>query len=194
MSVEIRVPQLPESVADATLVAWRKQPGQAVSRDENLADLETDKVVLEVPAPISGVLREIKVQTGTSVKSGELLALIEGRRRGCTRASTRHSARAGNHQSGRSACGRVCRRASGRERQRDAQDRPCGAPRDRGKQSRTRLDRRHSARRPHHQERCARGGGRAASGSNASASRAGRTGLPRSRVAFAPAAPSSGCR
>jgi len=77
MSVEIRVPQLPESVADATLVAWRKQPGQAVSRDENLADLETDKVVLEVPAPISGVLREIKVQGGTSVKSGELLAVID---------------------------------------------------------------------------------------------------------------------
>ncbi|MGA2860962.1 MAG: 2-oxoglutarate dehydrogenase complex dihydrolipoyllysine-residue succinyltransferase [Steroidobacteraceae bacterium] len=77
MSVEIRVPQLPESVSDATLVAWRKQAGQPVSRDENLADLETDKVVLEVPAPISGVLREIKVQTGTSVKSGELLAVIE---------------------------------------------------------------------------------------------------------------------
>src|SRR6202041_253676 len=77
MSVEIRVPQLPESVADATLVAWRKQPGQAVSRDENLADLETDKGVLEVPAPISGVLREIKGQGGTSVKSGELLAVID---------------------------------------------------------------------------------------------------------------------
>ena len=77
MSVEIRVPQLPESVSDATLVAWRKQAGQPVSRDENLADLETDKVVLEVPAPISGVLREIKVQTGASVKSGELLAVIE---------------------------------------------------------------------------------------------------------------------
>jgi len=77
VSVEIRVPQLPESVSDATLVAWRKQAGQPVSRDENLADLETDKVVLEVPAPISGVLREIKVQTGTSVKSGELLAVIE---------------------------------------------------------------------------------------------------------------------
>jgi 2-oxoglutarate dehydrogenase E2 component (dihydrolipoamide succinyltransferase) len=77
MSVEIRVPQLPESVADATLVAWRKQPGERVSRDENLADLETDKVVLEVPAPISGVLREIKVAAGTSVRSGELLAVID---------------------------------------------------------------------------------------------------------------------
>jgi 2-oxoglutarate dehydrogenase E2 component (dihydrolipoamide succinyltransferase) len=77
MSVEIRVPQLPESVADATLVAWRKEAGQSVSRDENLADLETDKVVLEVPAPISGVLRELKVATGATVKSGELLAVIE---------------------------------------------------------------------------------------------------------------------
>ena len=76
MSVEIRVPQLPESVADATLVAWRKQPGEAVSRDENLADLETDKVVLEVPSPVAGVLQEIHVQPGTSVKSGELLAVI----------------------------------------------------------------------------------------------------------------------
>jgi biotin carboxyl carrier protein len=62
MTVEIRVPQLPESVADATLVAWRKQPGEAVSRDENLADLETDKVVLEVPAPVAGVLQEIRVR------------------------------------------------------------------------------------------------------------------------------------
>jgi 2-oxoglutarate dehydrogenase E2 component (dihydrolipoamide succinyltransferase) len=77
MSVEIRVPQLPESVADATLVGWRKQPGEAVSRDENLADLETDKVVLEVPAPANGVLREIAVQSGTTVKSGDLLAVIE---------------------------------------------------------------------------------------------------------------------
>jgi 2-oxoglutarate dehydrogenase E2 component (dihydrolipoamide succinyltransferase) len=77
MSVQILVPQLPESVADATLVGWRKEVGQAVSRDENLADLETDKVVLEVPAPVAGVLREIKVQSGTTVKSGELLAVIE---------------------------------------------------------------------------------------------------------------------
>jgi 2-oxoglutarate dehydrogenase E2 component (dihydrolipoamide succinyltransferase) len=77
MSVQILVPQLPESVADATLVGWRKEAGQAVSRDENLADLETDKVVLEVPAPVSGVLREIKVKSGATVKSGELLAVID---------------------------------------------------------------------------------------------------------------------
>ncbi|HTL91353.1 MAG TPA: 2-oxoglutarate dehydrogenase complex dihydrolipoyllysine-residue succinyltransferase [Steroidobacteraceae bacterium] len=74
---EIKVPQLPESITDATLVAWHKKPGDAVKRDENLADLETDKVVLEVPAPANGVLREVKVQTGTVVKAGQLLALFE---------------------------------------------------------------------------------------------------------------------
>ena len=77
MSIEIRVPQLPESVADATLVAWRKQVGERVSRDENLADLETDKVVLEVPAPGGGVLKEFKVQAGTVVRSGDLLAIFD---------------------------------------------------------------------------------------------------------------------
>ena len=77
MTTEIRVPQLPESIADATLVAWHKQPGDAIRRDENLADLETDKVVLEVPAPTNGVVREIKVQSGTVVTSGQVLAVIE---------------------------------------------------------------------------------------------------------------------
>jgi 2-oxoglutarate dehydrogenase E2 component (dihydrolipoamide succinyltransferase) len=77
MTMEIRVPQLPESVADATLVAWRKQPGESVSRDENLADLETDKVVLEVPAPAAGVIKEYKVAQGATVKSGDLLAIFE---------------------------------------------------------------------------------------------------------------------
>jgi 2-oxoglutarate dehydrogenase E2 component (dihydrolipoamide succinyltransferase) len=76
MTVEVRVPQLPESVSDATLVAWHKQPGDAVSRDENLADLETDKVVLEVPAPVAGVIKELKVDTGATVTGGELLAVI----------------------------------------------------------------------------------------------------------------------
>lgn len=77
MTIEIRVPQLPESVADAVLVAWRKQPGEAVSRDESLADLETDKVVLEVPAPGVGMIKELKVQPGATVKSGDLLAIFE---------------------------------------------------------------------------------------------------------------------
>jgi len=77
MTIEVRVPQLPESVADATLVAWHKKPGDAVSRDENLVDLETDKVVLEVPAPAAGVIKELKAQNGATVTSGQLLAILE---------------------------------------------------------------------------------------------------------------------
>ena len=85
MSIEVRVPQLPESVADATLVAWHKRPGDAVSRDENLVDLETDKVVLEVPAPAAGVLGELRVPNGATVTSGQVLALIE---EGATKAAS----------------------------------------------------------------------------------------------------------
>ena len=77
MIKEVKVPQLPESIADATLVNWHKQPGDSVQRDENLVDLETDKVVLEVPAPVAGVLQEILKADGSTVNSGELLALIE---------------------------------------------------------------------------------------------------------------------
>jgi 2-oxoglutarate dehydrogenase E2 component (dihydrolipoamide succinyltransferase) len=77
MTIEVRVPQLPESVADATIVSWHKKPGDAVARDENLVDLETDKVVLEVPAAAAGVLKEIKLGDGTTVTSGQVLALIE---------------------------------------------------------------------------------------------------------------------
>jgi len=76
MSIEIRVPALPESIADATLVAWHKQPGEAFKRDENLADLETDKVVLEVPAPADGVMGEQKFAVGSTVTEGQVLALI----------------------------------------------------------------------------------------------------------------------
>ncbi len=77
MTIEVKVPQLPESVADATLVAWHKAPGDTVSRDENLVDLETDKVVLEVPAPTDGVLKEIRIGDGATVTGGELLAILE---------------------------------------------------------------------------------------------------------------------
>ncbi|HUY84767.1 MAG TPA: 2-oxoglutarate dehydrogenase complex dihydrolipoyllysine-residue succinyltransferase [Steroidobacteraceae bacterium] len=77
MTIEVRVPKLPESVADATVVAWRKTPGDAVARDESLVDLETDKVVLEVPAPAAGRLQEIKAENGATVTAGQLLALIE---------------------------------------------------------------------------------------------------------------------
>jgi len=76
MSIEIKVPALPESVSDATLVAWHKNVGESVSRDENLVDLETDKVVLEVPAPVSGVIEAIKVADGATVTAGEVLAVL----------------------------------------------------------------------------------------------------------------------
>jgi 2-oxoglutarate dehydrogenase E2 component (dihydrolipoamide succinyltransferase) len=76
MSIEIRVPALPESIADATLVAWHKQPGEAFKRDENLADLETDKVVLEVPAPADGVMGAQNFAVGATVTEGQVLAVI----------------------------------------------------------------------------------------------------------------------
>src|SRR5687767_14577042 len=77
MSIEIKVPQLPESVSDATLVSWHKKPGESVNRDENLVDLETDKVVLEVPSPSTGVIKELKVENGATVTSGQVLAILE---------------------------------------------------------------------------------------------------------------------
>jgi len=77
MSIEVKVPQLPESVADALLAKWHKKVGDAVTRDENLVDLETDKVMLEVPAPASGVLKEIRIANGTTVTSGQILAIVE---------------------------------------------------------------------------------------------------------------------
>ncbi|HEX4479903.1 MAG TPA: 2-oxoglutarate dehydrogenase complex dihydrolipoyllysine-residue succinyltransferase [Rudaea sp.] len=77
MTLEVKVPVLPESVSDATIATWHKKAGDAVKRDENLVDLETDKVVLEVPAPADGVLKEIKQQTGATVTSQQLLAVIE---------------------------------------------------------------------------------------------------------------------
>ncbi|MEM6513588.1 MAG: 2-oxoglutarate dehydrogenase complex dihydrolipoyllysine-residue succinyltransferase [Pseudomonadota bacterium] len=79
MSIEIKVPPLPESVSDATLVGWHKKAGEPVSRDENLVDLETDKVVLEVPAPSAGVIEKILVDDGATVTEGVVLAiLVEG--------------------------------------------------------------------------------------------------------------------
>ena len=73
---DVRVPTLPESVTDATVLTWHKKPGDPVSRDENLLDLETDKVVLEVPSPIDGVLTEIKAEAGAVVTSDDILAIL----------------------------------------------------------------------------------------------------------------------
>ena len=77
MRIEVKVPQLPESVAEATLVSWHKKPGDAVKRDENLIDVETDKVVLELPAPADGVLVELVKPDGSIVTSNEVIAVID---------------------------------------------------------------------------------------------------------------------
>ncbi len=77
MATEVKVPELPESVSEATVGEWQKKQGDAVERDENLLDLETDKVVLEVPAVAAGKLAEIKVQAGDTVQAGDVLAIIE---------------------------------------------------------------------------------------------------------------------
>ncbi|SFM34450.1 2-oxoglutarate dehydrogenase complex dihydrolipoyllysine-residue succinyltransferase [Nitrosomonas communis] len=77
MLIEVKVPQLSESVAEATLISWHKQQGDLVNRGENLIDVETDKVVLELPAPQQGILAEIIKGDGTIVKSGEVIAKIE---------------------------------------------------------------------------------------------------------------------
>jgi 2-oxoglutarate dehydrogenase E2 component (dihydrolipoamide succinyltransferase) len=77
MTIEVKVPVLPESVEDATIATWHKKPGDTVRRDENLVDLETDKVVLEVPSPADGTVKEIRVEQGTTVHSEDVIAVIE---------------------------------------------------------------------------------------------------------------------
>src|ERR1700687_5540219 len=77
MQVEVKVPQLSESVSEATLVAWRKKAGEAVKRDESLIDIETDKVVLELPAPADGVLVSVRKGDKSIVVAGEVIATID---------------------------------------------------------------------------------------------------------------------
>jgi 2-oxoglutarate dehydrogenase E2 component (dihydrolipoamide succinyltransferase) len=77
MTIEVKVPVLPESVEDATIAGWHKKPGDTIRRDESLVDLETDKVVLEVPAPADGTVKEIRAQEGDTVNSDDVIAIIE---------------------------------------------------------------------------------------------------------------------
>src|SRR5882757_5633605 len=84
MLVEVKVPQLSESVAEATLVSWHRKVGEFVKRDENLVDIETDKVVLETPAPDSGVLTKIVKGDGGTVVSQEIIATIDTEAKGQT--------------------------------------------------------------------------------------------------------------
>jgi 2-oxoglutarate dehydrogenase E2 component (dihydrolipoamide succinyltransferase) len=87
MLVEVKVPQLSESVSEATLLAWHKKPGEYVKRDENLIDIETDKVVLELPAPESGVLTNIAKPDGSTVGSNEVIATIDTEAKGAAAAA-----------------------------------------------------------------------------------------------------------
>lgn len=77
MLIEVKVPALSESVAEATLISWHKKRGDSVKRGENLIDIETDKVVLELPAPQSGTLAEIIKDDGATVTSEEIIARID---------------------------------------------------------------------------------------------------------------------
>ena len=77
MTIEVKVPVLPESVEDAIIAGWHKKVGESVRRDENLVDLETDKVVLEVPAPVDGTVKEIHAAEGDTVNSNDVIAIIE---------------------------------------------------------------------------------------------------------------------
>jgi len=87
MLVEVKVPQLSESVAEATLLAWHKKEGEAVHRDENLIDIETDKVVLELPAPADGVLTKVIKGDGGTVVAGEVIATIDTEAKGAGEAA-----------------------------------------------------------------------------------------------------------
>nr|WP_256821943.1 biotin/lipoyl-containing protein [Aeromonas hydrophila] len=116
MTIEIKVPDLPESVADATIATWHKKPGDLVARDEVLVDIETDKVVLEVPAPEAGVLGDILQSEGATVLSRQLIAIHRRRQADRYRQGwSRHQGRRGSlHQGWQQACRRPgCRCSPG---------------------------------------------------------------------------------
>ena len=131
--VEVKVPQLSESVAEATLLQWKKKPGDAVAMDEILIEIETDKVVLEVPAPAAGVLAEIWSRaTAPRVRADELIARIDtegkaGRRRrrrcGCPRC---RCAGSGGRRCSRRVRRHQGRRRHARSRQADGRQQPGG--------------------------------------------------------------------
>src|SRR5438094_222719 len=94
MLIEVKVPVLPESITEATLVNWHKKAGDAVKRDENLVDVETDKVVLELPAPGSGVVTEIRKPDGATVTAQEVIAVIDTDAKGAAPGDVAAAARA----------------------------------------------------------------------------------------------------
>src|SRR5215218_1367025 len=97
--VEVKVPQLSESVAEATMLQWKKKPGEAVAIDEILIEIETDKVVLEVPAPSAGVLAEIVAGDGATVIADQLIAKIDTEAKASAAAPAAAAAAAGGSKS-----------------------------------------------------------------------------------------------
>ena len=110
MSTEVKVPVLGRSITEATLGQWLKQPGEAVKADEPIASLETDKVAVEVPSPVDGVMGEQIVAEGDNVEVGAVIAADRGRRSG---AAAEADGRRSRHRSIRPAPARISRRASG---------------------------------------------------------------------------------
>ena len=109
--VEVKVPQLSESVAEATLLQWKKKPGDAVAMDEILIEIETDKVVLEVPAPAAGVLGQIIKGDGATVVSGEVIAAVDTAGKAAAPAPAQATAPAAAPKPRRTdagSCGRCC--------------------------------------------------------------------------------------
>ena len=122
MLIEVKVPQLSESVAEATLVSWHKQEGQSVTRDENLIDIETDKVVLELPAPGDGVLVKLLKENGATVTSGEVIAHLDTEAKAATTPAAAKTEKPASRQ-GRKECARSAGRCCGSSRHaRRAQD------------------------------------------------------------------------
>ena len=174
MRVEVKVPQLPESVAEATLVSWHKKAGEAVKRDENLIDIETDKVVLELPAPADGVLVEVLKGDGTTVTSNDVIAVLDTdgkaarQQRPPPRRSRQRSERCGGHARREAAARAGAAETGAAPASRDtpgtkrvAAGRAARGAQDDGRAGRRgeRRDR-HRTRRPHHQGRRASGGAR----------------------------------
>ena len=161
MRIEVKVPQLPESVAEATLVNWHKKAGDAVKRDENLIDVETDKVVLELPAPGDGVLVEIVKADGSTVTSNDVIAVIDTEAKGAASAPRPMRRRPTCPRPRRQRAPRRTsrRRPAPRRRRRGERHRASGGTQDDGRPGRGSRERRGDRpRRPRHQGRCDRRG------------------------------------
>ena len=151
MLVEVKVPQLSESVSEATLLAWHKKPGEYVKRDENLIDIETDKVVLELPAPEAGVLTSIVKGDGGTVVSNEVIATIDTEAKAAPRLRQGRCQRLAATPAAKRCTSAAAASQAGRRADRAARRAQAGG----GEQGRPQRRHGHRPRRAHHQGRCA---------------------------------------